>query len=117
MPDNLSIAFYLLVVGMSITFGALFLLWGLMALLTALTARSAEEESAVTAPVEPALAAPPMPETNLSERRRRAAAAAVAVALARQQAARRMATATSTVSPWQAAGRMARTGREGRERL
>jgi hypothetical protein len=34
MIDNLNVALQLLVLGMSITFGALFLLWGLMALLT-----------------------------------------------------------------------------------
>lgn len=116
MPENLSIALYLLVIGMSITFGALFLLWGLMALLTALTARGAEESSVVATAVEPALPSPPAP-SDRSAQRRRAAAAAVAVALAREQAARRMVTSTSAVSPWQAAGRMARTGREGRERL
>lgn len=116
MPDNLSVALYLLVIGMSITFGALFLLWGLMALLTALTARGAKETPAAVEAAEPALPALPA-QPDRSERRRRAAAAAVAVALAREQAARRMATSTSAVSPWQAAGRMARTGREGREHL
>lgn len=115
MPENLSIAFYLLVIGMSITFGALFLLWGLMALLTALTARGAGEAPVVEA-AEPALPSPQAP-SDRSAQRRRAAAAAVAVALAREQAARRMVTSTSAVSPWQAAGRMARTGREGREQL
>ncbi len=116
MPDNLSVALYLLVIGMSITFGALFLLWGLMALLTALTARSAAETPVAAEAAEPAILSPPV-QPDLSERRRRAAAAAVAVALAREQAARRMVTTTSAVSPWQAAGRMVRSGRERREQL
>ncbi len=116
MPDNLSIALYLLVIGMSITFGALFLLWGLMALLTALTAGSAGESPAAVEGPESAAPLPPA-QPDRSAQRRRAAAAAVAVALAREQAARRMATPTSAVSPWQAAGRMVRTGREGREQL
>ena len=45
MTDNLNVALQLLALGMSITFGALFLLWGLMALLTFLTSRGAGEET------------------------------------------------------------------------
>ncbi|ABU57065.1 OadG family transporter subunit [Roseiflexus castenholzii] len=114
MPDNLRIALSLLVIGMSITFGALLLLWGLMALLTALTSRSVgETPAAAEADERPSLPVQP----DLSKRRRRAAAAAVAIVLAREQAARSVVATTSTVSPWQAAGRMARVGQEGRERL
>ncbi|GIV99885.1 OadG family transporter subunit [Roseiflexus sp.] len=116
MPDNLRIALSLLVIGMSITFGALLLLWGLMALLTALTSRGVGETPAAVEADEsarPSLSVQP----DLSKQRQRAAAAAVAIALAREQAARRMVTTTSVVSPWQAAGRMARTGRERREQL
>lgn len=117
MTENLSIALYLLVVGMGITFGALFLLWGLMALLTALTAGFAEDESVVAAAVEPALPVVPAQEVERSAQRQRVAAVAVAVALAREQAARRSASAPSAVSPWQVARRIVRTGREEREQL
>lgn len=115
MSDNLTVALQLLALGMSITFGALFLLWGLMALLTFLTSRGAGEEP-TTAPSAEAGVSLPDQET-VRERRRRAAAAAVAVALAREQMARSGVPPTSAVSPWQAATRIVRFRRQGREPL
>ncbi|MBO9341828.1 MAG: OadG family protein, partial [Roseiflexus sp.] len=52
MIDNLNVALQILALGMSITFGALFLLWGLMALLTFLTSRGAGEETTAAPLVE-----------------------------------------------------------------
>jgi Na+-transporting methylmalonyl-CoA/oxaloacetate decarboxylase gamma subunit len=113
MTDNLNVALQLLALGMSITFGALFLLWGLMALLTFLTSRGAGEETTAAPSVEAGVSPPD--QEAVRERRRRAAAAAVAVALAREQMVRSSVSPTSAVSPWQAATRMVRFGRQGRE--
>jgi Na+-transporting methylmalonyl-CoA/oxaloacetate decarboxylase gamma subunit len=113
MTDNLNVALQILALGMSITFGALFLLWGLMALLTFLTSRGAGEETTAAPSVEAGVSPPD--EESVRERRRRAAAAAVAVALAREQMVRSSVSPTSAVSPWQAATRMVRFGRQGRE--
>ncbi|MGQ9548148.1 MAG: OadG family protein [Roseiflexus sp.] len=115
MTDNLNVALQLLVLGMSITFGALFLLWGLMTLLTFLTSRNTEEE-AITAPSIEADASL-LDREAARERRRRAAAAAVAVALMQEQVLQRGASPTSAVSPWQAATRMVRFRGQGREQL
>jgi Na+-transporting methylmalonyl-CoA/oxaloacetate decarboxylase gamma subunit len=114
MIDNLNVALQLLALGMSITFGALFLLWGLMALLTFLTSRGAGEETTAAPSVEAGVSLPDQ-EAVRERRRRAAAAAAVAVALAREQMVRSSVSPTSAVSPWQAATRMVRFGRQGRE--
>lgn len=112
MQADLGVALQLMAVGMSITFGVIVLLWGLMALLTRLTAERAAVETV------PAVA-PPVVETPQAEpaheRRRRAAAAAVAVAMARQRTVRHGAAKPATVSPWQAASRVSRSNWQGRD--
>ena len=113
MIDNLNVALQILALGMSFTFGALFLVWGLMALLTFLTSGGAGEETTAAPLVEDGVSLPD--QEAVRERRRRAAAAAVAVALAREQMVRSSVSPTSAVSPWQAATRMVRFGRQGRE--
>lgn len=103
---DLGVALNLLLMGMGVTFGAILLLWGVMALLVRVTAERATLESV----------APPAEDAG--ERRRRAAVAAVAVALAREQAAGRAqpSSVPPPVSPWQAARRGARPDRQRRER-
>ncbi|NWG19169.1 MAG: OadG family protein [Chloroflexi bacterium] len=100
------VALNLLLIGMGVTFGAIMLLWGVMALLVRFTAERVTPESA-----------PPPPE-DVGDRRRRAAVAAVAVALAREQVARRALppSAEAAISPWQAARRGARPDQQRRER-
>ena len=105
-------ALWITLVGMGLVFLAIFLLWGLMALLVRLTEEHAAplpapgHDAANSAQV---VSAPSQPEPDLA-RRRRAAAAAVAVALAlRGQAGQRSSNpAAGSVSPWQAAHRAAR---------
>lgn len=113
MQADLGVALQLMAVGMSITFGIIVLLWGLMALLTRLTAeRVAVDAIPAVAPlmVEPSQAEPS------HEQRRRAVAAAVAVAMARHRMARHgAAKPATTVSPWQAASRVSRSNWQGRD--
>jgi len=99
------IALNLLLIGMGVTFGAIMLLWGVMALLVRFTAERVTPESA------------PPPE-DVGVRRCRAAVAAVAVALAREQVARRALppSAEAAISPWQAARRGTRPDQQRRER-
>lgn len=100
-------ALWITLIGMGLVFLAIFLLWGLMALLVRLT----EEKAQITAPLaaEPAPAEPDQPDQHAA-RRKHAAAAAVAVALAlRQQAVERRNTSSgANISAWQAAHRAAR---------
>jgi Na+-transporting methylmalonyl-CoA/oxaloacetate decarboxylase gamma subunit len=65
--------------GMGLVFGAIILLWGMMVLLTAITAdRETPSSASAPRPVEPALA-------MQNDLRAQAAAVAVAIALAEQQ--------------------------------
>jgi Na+-transporting methylmalonyl-CoA/oxaloacetate decarboxylase gamma subunit len=95
MSENLIIALQITLVGMGLVFAAILLLWGIMALLVRLTARSVEAEA------EQERAA----LTEL-ERKQRAAAAAVAVALAQVAEASEPhefpLPPTALVSAWQA---------------
>lgn len=75
MAENLLTALEITIVGMGLVFGAIVLLWGVMALLVRLTAER---------PVTPAPAEAPAEDAEY-ERRRRAAVAAVSVALARER--------------------------------
>ncbi|MDI6694484.1 MAG: OadG family protein [Anaerolineales bacterium] len=95
MNENLILALQITLVGMGLVFAAILLLWGVMALLVRLTARSvdveAEQERAAL--------------TEL-ERKQRAAAAAVAIALAQTAEATEPhefpLPPTAIVSAWQA---------------
>jgi Na+-transporting methylmalonyl-CoA/oxaloacetate decarboxylase gamma subunit len=95
MNENLILALQITLVGMGLVFAAILLLWGVMALLVRLTARSVEAEA------EQERAA----LTEL-ERKQRAAAAAVAIALAQTAEATEPhefpLPPTAIVSAWQA---------------
>ena len=95
----MTIALLLTVLGMGLVFGAILLLWGLMAGLVALTA-----ERPAARPTPPAA---PTDDDGAAQ----AAAAAVAAALAAAEAERRRHVyarpPTASVSPWQAAQRAA----------
>jgi hypothetical protein len=104
MSDPMMIALQITVVGMGLVFGAILLLWLVMALLVRLTAgRSLQGD---TAEIE-------------RERRQRAAAAAVAAALSEQGGARPRLfplPPTALVSAWQAVSRANHLRRGGRTR-
>lgn len=70
MLDSLTLALQITVVGMSLVFGAIILLWGVMALLMRLTARLSDEEASA--------------EVVELELKQKAAVAAVMVALERE---------------------------------
>lgn len=95
--DDLTTALEITVVGMALVFGAILLLWGVMALLMRLTAEQATLEAQSTLAER--------------ERRRRAAAVAVAVALLRDAEYRDAELSEfplppeATVSAWQAVQR------------
>ncbi len=124
MPADFILALQISLVGMTIVFAAILLLWGLMALLVRLTPEPAPAESdAVPASVagrrvalrqraEAVLAMDAGPRAAL---RPRAAAAAVAALLANLRAAPAAPPPppTATVSPWQAAMRAYRLRQRG----
>ncbi len=95
MSENLIIALQITLVGMGLVFAAILLLWGIMALLVRLTARSVEAEAEQKRATLTEL-----------ERKQRAAAAAVAVALAQVAEASEPhefpLPPTALVSAWQA---------------
>ena len=95
---------------MGLVFGALGLLWGLIAVMTRVLAH----RPAAAGPAAPAPAPTPAVPADGQQSRRRAAIAAVGVALAlqREAEATRPLAAGSLVSPWQTAMR----GRQLRER-
>ncbi|MBN1201631.1 MAG: OadG family protein [Anaerolineae bacterium] len=92
MSENLITSLEITVVGMGLVFGAILLLWLVMALLVRFTTEREPE--------------PTGPNADEIEMRRRAAVAAVAVALARQiddtQPHAFPLPPTAAVSPWQA---------------
>ncbi len=95
MSDNLLIALQITLIGMSLVFGVIIVLWIVMSLLMRVTARQAE-------PIEEVAAPGP---TDQSEVKRRAAIAAVSVALAHEltpQLHEFPEPPTSIVSAWQA---------------
>ena len=100
--DNLSLSLQITVIGMGLVFGAIVLLWIMMAVLVRLTPdrEAAEEVVAEETPIEPAV----------SDRalKQRAAIAAVAVAIAHEATPRIHEfplPATPIVSAWQAVQR------------
>lgn len=96
MGEDLITALEITVLGMALVFGAIVLLWGVMALLV----RLAEDRAAPGADAEA-----PTADTGAVEREKRAVAAAVAVALMREQQAQPHefpVPPTPIVSAWQA---------------
>src|SRR5512143_2018388 len=74
--DNLSLSLQITLLGMGLVFGAIIMLWIMMAVLVRLTPEHEEAEEAEAGPIEPG--------TTDRERKRRAAIAAVAVAIAHE---------------------------------
>lgn len=104
MAENLGIALLITLIGMSLVFGAICLLWLVMAVLVRLTADKAVSQAEPTlvasepAPIE-------APVADEREVKRRAAVAAVAVALARRRSTYPHVypiPPTAIVSAWQA---------------
>jgi Na+-transporting methylmalonyl-CoA/oxaloacetate decarboxylase gamma subunit len=106
MSQELIISLQITLVGMSLVFAALILLWWLMELLVRV---SRERDSQTPEIIEEAsLASGPGPDAVLeTERRRRAALAAVAIALreSEQPGMEFPIPPTASVSPWQAINR------------
>jgi Na+-transporting methylmalonyl-CoA/oxaloacetate decarboxylase gamma subunit len=108
MSENLVVAFQIALVGASLVFGAIFLLWGMMAVLVRLTADKSEtEEKAAHLEVK----------AHVPDLKQRAAAVAVAAALA-EAAARESPREfplppTASVSAWQAVMRAQRLKQRG----
>ncbi|MBM4425296.1 MAG: sodium pump decarboxylase subunit gamma [Chloroflexi bacterium] len=94
MSSSLALSLQITLVGMSLVFAAIILLWGLMSTLMRLTAD--RPQSSAAEPAEP---------TDSRELKRRAAVAAVAVALAVSRQSRPPPQSplppTAHVSPWQ----------------
>lgn len=122
MGETLNYALQITAIGMTLVFGAIILLWGLIALI----ARLLPDKAAAPDAVEPVSAAPAASDagaaTGDDARRRQATAAAVAVALARQASAcarnpaqhsRRI---LNPISPWQAAQRATQLNQKGPRR-
>jgi Na+-transporting methylmalonyl-CoA/oxaloacetate decarboxylase gamma subunit len=103
MPENLVAALQITLIGMSLVFGAILLLWGVMAVLVRLAADKPEAEETFDASKY---------LKGFDDLQRRAAIAAVAVALAQAQAAvgadrvsAHPPPPTAIVSAWQAVRR------------
>ena len=117
MAENISNALFITAAGMGLVFGAILLLWGVMALLVRFTS-----ESAAPAPEEPEGGQSALPEEQdeESDLRLQAAAAAVAAALACKTAAAQpleiSLPQTATVSPWQAVMRARMLNKRGTSR-
>jgi Na+-transporting methylmalonyl-CoA/oxaloacetate decarboxylase gamma subunit len=106
MIENLWIAAQISLLGMSLVFGAILLLWGVLALLVHLTAERQPRAETVAVETPPAATAPAIPAAT--DRLARAAAAAVAVALALQHKptlSDSPVKPNSAVSAWQAVTR------------
>lgn len=122
MGETLDYALQITAIGMTLVFGAIVLLWGLIALIV----RLAPENGNAPDAVESVSAAPSAGDadsiTDDDARRRQAAAAAVAVALARQAAAHTRIPAQhprrilNPISPWQAAQRATQLNQKGPRR-
>jgi Na+-transporting methylmalonyl-CoA/oxaloacetate decarboxylase gamma subunit len=122
MGETLNYALQITAIGMTLVFGAIILLWGLIALIV----RLAPENGTAPDAVEPVSAAPEISDadaiTGDDARRRQAAAAAVAVALARQASAQTRNPAQhprrilNPISPWQAAQRATQLNQKGPRR-
>lgn len=109
MVENFWIAVQISLVGMGLVFGAILLLWGLMALLVRLTTEKGEE-----------LGAAPLPSSaDEMGLKRQAAAAAVAAALAADsgpEANEFPLPPTALVSPWQGVMRTRMLNKRGQVR-
>jgi Na+-transporting methylmalonyl-CoA/oxaloacetate decarboxylase gamma subunit len=105
-------------IGMSLVFVAILLLWGLMALLVRLTTRSGQAETPAleaASAIEVEAGSSAIPQGSLEfDSKRRAAAAAVAIALAMQKTngASRLVDRPSSVSAWQAVHRASQLSRQ-----
>ena len=100
--DNLSLSLQITLIGMGLVFGAILLLWIMMAVLVRLTPdrEEAAEPAAEDSPIEPV--------ATDQDRKRRAAIAAVAVAVAHEATPKIHEfplPATPIVSAWQAVQR------------
>ncbi len=107
MTDTLSLSLQITVIGMGLVFGAIVLLWIMMAVLVRLTPDCEESESpaAEASPIE---SAAPDRAQDLRVRKQRAAVAAVAVAIAHEMTPKVHEVplpATTIVSAWQAVQR------------
>jgi Na+-transporting methylmalonyl-CoA/oxaloacetate decarboxylase gamma subunit len=105
MAENMMIALQITVIGMSLVFGAILLLWGVMAVLVRVLPEPEEAASEAAPEAAAPVAAPLVTEDAARIRKQRAAAIAVAVALALEAEARVPvfpAPPTATVSAWQA---------------
>jgi hypothetical protein len=119
MEPDLGLALQITAIGMGLVFGAILVLWAVMALLVRVTSGSEPEVApsgagaTVDAGASP-VAAPP-PGARRVQLARLAAAAAVGVVLAQRQAAvvRPEGPPTATVSAWQAAMRAAQLKQRG----
>lgn len=111
MMDNLLVSLQMALVGMGLVFGAILLLWGVMAALVRLTAaRELGGADSVSAPAQ---------VSDTYERKRKAATAAVAIALAQQADDRPQLfplPPTALVSAWQAVKRAEYLRRRGQVR-
>lgn len=122
MGETFDYALQITAIGMTLVFGAIILLWGLIALIV----RFAPENGAAPDAVEPVSAALASSgadaDSDSDARRRQAAAAAVAVALARQAATHARIPAQhprrilNPISPWQAAQRATQLNQKGPRR-
>jgi Na+-transporting methylmalonyl-CoA/oxaloacetate decarboxylase gamma subunit len=112
-------ALWITLIGMSLVFVAILLLWGMMALLVRLTTPAEKVDAPpleASAGLDVEAGSSAIPESALAlERKRRAAVAAVAVALAKQQAndaAQKAVTPVVSVGAWQAVHRAGQLSRQ-----
>ncbi len=110
MTENLSLVIQISIIGMSLVFGAILLLWGLMSLLVRVTSNDKELD-------EEFILITPGKSSDLDQKRQ-AAAIAVAVALARQKDSSAPhpfpLPPTALVSAWQAVLRTRMVTKRGR---
>jgi Na+-transporting methylmalonyl-CoA/oxaloacetate decarboxylase gamma subunit len=107
MAENLNLAAQITLIGMSLVFGSIVLLWGVMALLVRLTSDKAPAESAPPAGAEGIQAPKSDDAAALHDRRRKAATIAAMFALMKarsseQEPAELTLPPTAIVSAWQA---------------
>jgi Na+-transporting methylmalonyl-CoA/oxaloacetate decarboxylase gamma subunit len=112
-------ALWITLIGMSLVFVAILLLWGMMALLVRLTSSPEKMDAPpleASAGLNVEAGSSAIPDGSLAlERKRRAAVAAVAVAMARQRAddtSQKTVTPVVSVSAWQAVHRAGQLSRQ-----
>lgn len=111
MADQLLLTLQITLVGMGLVFGAIILLWGLMAL----TVRLAQDPAQVPAASSEELSTPDDAAAPAPSLRARAAAAAITVMLQQAGQARPL-PATATITPWQAVMRSNQINQKGPRR-